>query len=56
MALPPAVCRTPLLALPPGLNCALCPPGAPLQPHLALYRCMRGPEPPRNRSNQAHGE
>ncbi|XP_077174667.1 bcl-2-binding component 3 [Paroedura picta] len=53
LALPPPGCRTPL-ALPPGLNCALCPAG-PTPPPRALYRCMRGPEPPRSRSSRAHG-
>lgn len=55
LALPPPVCRTPL-ALPPGLNCALCPPAGSLPPRALLYRCRRGPEPPRSRSSQPHGE
>ncbi|KAL8220052.1 UNVERIFIED_CONTAM: hypothetical protein K2H54_037998 [Gekko kuhli] len=54
LALPPPGCRTPL-ALPAGLNCALCPAAAGALPPRALYRCVRGPEPPRSRPGQAHG-
>ncbi|XP_037740563.1 uncharacterized protein LOC114021291 [Chelonia mydas] len=46
VAVPPAVCPG-SLALPPRLNCGLCPDGP---TPCSLYRCVRGPEPPRSRS------
>nr|XP_005311194.1 uncharacterized protein LOC101950846 [Chrysemys picta bellii] len=61
VAVPPPICPG-SLALPPRLNCGLCPDGpAPC----SLYRCIRGPEPPRRwdapqagrtRGSVAHGE
>uniref|UniRef100_A0ACB8FF99 Uncharacterized protein n=1 Tax=Sphaerodactylus townsendi TaxID=933632 RepID=A0ACB8FF99_9SAUR len=51
VAVPPPVCRSPL-GRPPRLNCSLCP-GAP-HPH-ALHLCMRGQQPPRSRTGEAHG-
>ncbi|XP_074872754.1 bcl-2-binding component 3 [Carettochelys insculpta] len=45
VAVPPTVCPG-SLALPPRLSCNLCPAGP---PSCSLYRCIRGPEPPRSR-------
>ncbi|KAH1181033.1 hypothetical protein KIL84_001967 [Mauremys mutica] len=57
VALPPAVCPG-SLALPPRLNCSLCPDGP--APCSSLYRCVRGPEPPRRwdapEAGRTHGE
>ncbi|XP_067412672.1 bcl-2-binding component 3 [Emydura macquarii macquarii] len=49
VAVPPSICQG-SLALPPRLNCGLCPDGpAPC----SLYRCIRGPEPPRSRGGSS---
>lgn len=45
VAVPPAVCPG-SLALAPRLSCSLCPASP---PPCSLYRCIRGPEPPRTR-------